>query len=144
MFKGETASAFPHDLPALWEANGQFGLLRSTPYGNSITADFALAALEGEDLGIDTITDFLAVSFSSTDYVGHFFGVNSKEIEDTSIRLDQDLARFFAALDEKVDEGEYTVFLTADHAAIDVPAYFKDSKIPAGYLDMKGLQAKFA
>ncbi|WP_318343048.1 alkaline phosphatase PafA [Flagellimonas baculiformis] len=144
MFKGETTSSFPHDLPTLWEANGQFGLLRSTPYGNSMTADFALAALDGEDLGVDTITDFLAVSFSSTDYVGHFFGVNSKEIEDTYIRLDQDLARLFAALDEKVGEGEYTIFLTADHAAIDVPAYLKDSKIPAGYLDMKGLQSKFA
>lgn len=144
MFKGEATSSFPHDLPALWEANGQFGLLRTTPYGNSMTADFALAAVEGESLGVDTITDFLAVSFSSTDYVGHFFGVNSKEIEDTYIRLDRDLARLFTALDEKVGEGEYTVFLTADHAAIDVPAYLKDSKLPAGYLDMKGLQAKFA
>lgn len=143
MFKGETTSSFPHDLPQLWEANGQFGLLRSTPYGNSITADFALAALEGEDLGADTITDFLAVSFSSTDYVGHFFGVNSKEIEDTYIRLDHDLARLFAALDEKVGEGEYTVFLTADHAAIDVPAYLKDSKILAGYLDMGGIKERF-
>ncbi|MDC6385947.1 alkaline phosphatase family protein [Flagellimonas taeanensis] len=144
MFKGEATSSFPHDLPALWEANGQFGLLRTTPYGNSMTADFALAAVEGESLGVDTITDFLAVSFSSTDYVGHFFGVNSKEIEDTYIRLDRDLARLFTALDEKVGEGEYTVFLTADHAAIDVPAYLKDSKLPAGYLDMKGLQAEFA
>ncbi len=144
MFKGEATSSFPHDLPALWEANGQFGLLRTTPYGNSMTADFALAAVEGESLGVDTITDFLAVSFSSTDYVGHFFGVNSKEIEDTYIRLDRDLARLFTALDEKVGEGEYTVFLTADHAAIDVPAYLKDSKLPAGYLDMKALQAKFA
>lgn len=143
MFKGETTSSFPHDLPKLWEANGQFGLLRSTPYGNSITADFALAALEGEDLGADTITDFLAISFSSTDYVGHFFGVNSKEIEDTYIRLDQDLARILSTLDKKVGEGEYTVFLTADHAAIDVPAYLKDSKIPAGYLDMGSIKDKF-
>ena len=142
-FKGENTSSFPHDLPQLWEANGQFGLLRSTPFGNSITADFALAALEGEDLGGDTITDFLAISFSSTDYVGHFFGVNSKEIEDTYIRLDQDLARVLSTLDEKVGEGEYTVFLTADHAAIDVPAYLKDSKIPAGYLDMGLIKEKF-
>ncbi|MEC7262966.1 MAG: alkaline phosphatase PafA [Bacteroidota bacterium] len=143
MFKGETNSAFPHDLPALWDANGQFGLLRSTPYGNSITADFAIAALEGEQLGTDAITDFLAVSFSSTDYVGHFFGVNSKEIEDTYIRLDLDLARLFAALDAKVGAGEYTVFLTADHAAINVPAYLIDQKLPGGYLDMKGIKEQF-
>mgnify|MGYP001628284754 FL=1 len=99
--------------------------------------------MEGEDLGADTITDFLAISFSSTDYVGHFFGVNSKEIEDTYIRLDQDLARILSTLDEKVGKGEYTVFLTADHAAIHVPSYLMDSKIPAGYLDMGGMREKF-
>ncbi len=141
--KGETTTTFPHDLPKLWEDNGEFELLRRSPYGNSMTTDFALAALEGEDLGKDAITDFLAVSYSSTDYVGHFYGVNSKEIEDTYIRLDQDLARLFSELDEKVGEGEYTVFLTADHAAINVPAYLQDQKIPAGYLDMNGMKEKF-
>jgi len=140
--KGETSNTFPHDLPKIWEENGQYNLLRRSPYGNSITADFALAALEGENLGQDEITDFLAVSFSSTDYVGHFYGVNSKEIEDTYIRLDQDLDRLFTALDDKVGEGEYTVFLTADHAAINVPSYLMDQRIPAGYLDMKGMQEK--
>src|SRR6056297_112726 len=141
--KGESSNTFPHDLPAIWEQNGQFDLIRRSPYGNSITADFALAALEGEDLGTDTITDFLAISFSSTDYVGHFYGVNSKEVEDTYIRLDQDLARIFSTLDEKVGKGEYTVFLTADHAAIHVPSYLMDSKIPSGYLDMGDMQSKF-
>ena len=141
--KGETSNAFPHDLPAIWDQNGQFDLIRRSPYGNSITADFALAALEGEDLGADTITDFLAISFSSTDYVGHFFGVNSKEIEDTYIRLDQDLDRILSTLDEKVGKGEYTVFLTADHAAIHVPSFLMDAKIPAGYLDMGGMREKF-
>ncbi|MDC6366535.1 MULTISPECIES: alkaline phosphatase PafA [Flavobacteriaceae] len=140
---GETTATFPHDLPALWEANGDYDLIKKTPYGNSITADFALAALEGENLGTDAITDFLAISFSSTDYVGHFFGVNSKEVEDTYLRLDQDLARIFSTLDEKVGKGQYTVFLTADHGAINVPAYLKDQKIPAGYLDMGAMQEKF-
>jgi predicted AlkP superfamily pyrophosphatase or phosphodiesterase len=143
IFNGATTTAFPHDLPSIWDANNQFELLRKTPFGNSILADFALAALEGEDLGADTITDFLAISFSSTDYVGHFFGVNSKEIQDTYLRLDQDLARIFTALDEKVGKGEYTVFLTADHAAINVPTYLADQKIPAGYLDMGGMQQEF-
>lgn len=142
-FKGEITSTFPHDLPALWEFNGQNDLLKNTPYGNSITVDFALAALEGEALGADAVTDFLTVSFSSTDYVGHFFGVNSKEIQDTYLRLDQDLARLFSALDAKVGLGQYTVFLTADHAAIDVPAYLKDEKIPAGYISFLDLELKF-
>ncbi len=85
----------------------------------------------------------LAVSFSSTDYVGHNFGVNSKEVEDTYIRLDKDLERFFKALDSKVGKGNYTVFLTADHAAIDVPAYLQSVKVPAGYIDSNTQKVKF-
>ena len=142
MFKGETAAVFPHDLPLLWEANNKYNLLKATPYGNSITVDFALAALKGENLGADAITDFLAISFSSTDYVGHMYGVNSKEIQDTYLRLDKDLERLFKALDKKVGKGEYTVFLTADHAAINVPSYLKDQKIPAAYLEYKDIMVK--
>ncbi len=142
LFKEETSPTFPHDIPALWNTNGDFEILRNTPFGNAMTVDFALAALTGENLGTDIITDFLAISFSSTDYVGHKYGVNSKEIEDTYLRLDQDLERLLNALDKQVGEGEYTVFLTADHAAIDVPNYLKDRKIPAGYLDKKGMKTK--
>lgn len=140
---GETTTAFPHNLPALWEANQQYELLKVTPFGNNITTDFALAALEGEQLGTDDNTDFLSISYSSTDYVGHFYGVNSKEIQDTYLRLDQDLERIFNALDQKVGAGQYTVFLTADHGAVNVPAYLRDEKIPAGYLDMEAMQSKF-
>ncbi len=142
-FAGETAAVFPHDLPALWDGNSQFNILKATPYGNSLTTDFALAALDGEALGEDNVTDFLAVSYSSTDYVGHQFGVNSKEIQDTYLRLDQDLERLLKALDKKVGVGEYVVFLTSDHGAVDVPAYLRDQKIPAGYMDSKGMSAKF-
>ena len=139
LFSGQIAPTFPHDLPSLWNSNGKFDIIKATPYGNSITADFAIAALDGEDLGSDPITDFLAVSFSSTDYVGHKYGVNSKEIQDTYVRLDRDLARLFKALDKKVGENEYTLFLTADHAAINVAAYLKDQKIPAGYMETGSL-----
>ena len=142
-FKGEATSAFPHDLPKLWEFNGKFNLLRITAYGNAITTDFALAALENEDLGTDGFTDFLTVSYSSTDYVGHFFGVNAVEIQDTYLRLDQDLERLLQQLDAKVGQGQYTVFLTADHGAIQVPNYLKDQKIPAGYLDLLGFRRDF-
>ncbi|MFH6604570.1 alkaline phosphatase PafA [Maribacter algicola] len=144
LFTGETMPIFPHDLPKLWEANGKYDLLKATPYGNSLTTDFALAALEGENLGADTTTDFLAISFSSTDYVGHKYGVNAKEVQDVYLRLDEDLARLFKALDKKVGDDEYTVFLTADHAAINVPAYLSDQKIPAGYFETEGMNARFA
>lgn len=144
LWQGKTTTAFPHNLPALWEANGQFSLLRNTPYGNSITTEFALAALEGEQLGTDAITDFLAISFSSTDYVGHMYGVNSKEIQDTYLRLDRDLERLLTALDRKVGVGAYTVFLTADHGAIHVPAYLRDQNIAAGYLNRDAMEQQLS
>lgn len=142
LFDGENNSSFPHDLPTLWNANGGYDIIKGTPYGNSITTDFAIASLDGENLGVDEVTDFLAISFSSTDYVGHKFGVNSKEVQDTYLRLDADLERLLNTLDTKVGEGEYTVFLTADHAAIDVPSYLKDKKIPAGYVDFDQIKEK--
>lgn len=143
LFVGESQPVFPHDLVALWDANKQYDMLKATPYGNSLTTDFTLAALKGENLGKDIITDFLAVSFSSTDYVGHKFGVNSKEVQDTYLRLDADLSRLLKALDDEVGEGEYTVFLTADHGAINVPAYLKSKRIPAGYMNSTELKEKF-
>ncbi|MGB5553400.1 MAG: alkaline phosphatase PafA [Flavobacteriaceae bacterium] len=142
LFEGETMPTFPHNLVQLWDTNGKYDMLKATPYGNSLTTDFALAALEGEALGEDLITDFLAISYSSTDYVGHKYGVNSKEVQDVYLRLDEDLKRLFSALDKKVGKDEYTVFLTADHAAIDVPAYLKDQKIPAGYFNDEEMTAK--
>ncbi len=137
VFKGQKKAVFPHKLPKLWKDNGGFDIIKSTPYGNSLTVDFAIAAIDGESLGADDITDFLTLSFSSTDYVGHKYGVNSKEIEDTYIRLDKDLERFLEVLDKKVGKGAYTVFLTADHGAVNAPSYLQSVKIPAGYFNDK-------
>ena len=142
-FKGKKAATFPYDLAELSIQNNGLEILKSTPYGNSIVADFAIASIEAEQLGQDNITDVLAVSFSSTDYIGHNFGVNSKEIEDTYLRLDRDLERFFNALDDKVGKGEYTVFLTADHGAVNVPGYLKSHNIPAGYINTSKDKEKF-
>lgn len=144
LFKGETSPTFPHNTAGLLDKTKDFGLISGTPYGNSLTTDFALEALEKEGLGTDTDTDFLAISYSSTDYVGHKYGVNSKEVQDTYLRLDADLERLFNALDKKVGEGEYTVFLSADHGAVEVPAYLKDMKIPAGYVDYSTVKDRFS
>ncbi len=132
-FNGKVTATFPYDLAKLKDYNNGFDILKSTPYGNNLTTDFALAALDGEQLGKDDITDFLAISYSSPDYIGHNFGVNSKEIEDTYIRLDKDIERLLNELDAKVGQGNYTVFLTADHGAVDVPAYLQSINIPADY-----------
>lgn len=107
-------------------------MIRSTPYGNSMTLDLAKAAVESEALGKGPVTDFLAVSLSSTDYIGHQFGPNAVEVEDTYLRLDKDLAAFFTYLDAKLGKGNYTVFLTADHGAAHNPNFLLDNKIPAG------------
>jgi len=97
--------------------------------------NFAIASIKNEALGKDEITDFLTLSYSSPDYVGHQFGVNSIEVEDTYLRLDKELSKLFNYLDKRVGVGEYTVFLTADHGAVNVPNYLKSKGIPAGYFD---------
>ena len=139
-FKGKADTGFPYDLKSLKEQNGGYDILKATPYGNSLTADFAIAALDGEQLGQDADTDFLTVSFSSTDYVGHNFGVNSKEVQDTYVRLDRDLGKLLKALDQKVGEGNYTLFLTSDHGGVQVPAYLETVGIPSGYFEWDKLK----
>jgi len=134
VFKGENKPIFPHDIPNLRSQNNNYSIIKAIPAGNSFTTDFAKAAIIGEGLGKGEFTDFLALSYSSTDYVGHQFGVDSKEIQDTYIRFDKDLESLLLFLDEKVGNDNYTVFLTADHAAVQVPNYLKSVKIPANYL----------
>lgn len=142
-FKGKETATFPYNLDDLKDKNEGYEILKATAFGNNLTTDFALAAIEGEQLGKDDYTDVLALSYSSPDYVGHNFGVNSKEVQDTYLRLDKDLERLLNYLDSHVGENNYTVFLTADHAAIDAPAYLQSVRIPAGYLDFKQTRERF-
>ncbi|MFM7217533.1 MAG: alkaline phosphatase PafA [Bacteroidota bacterium] len=132
-YKGEERPVFPHDLPVLRSTEPE--LVRRTPMGNTLTLEFAKAAIEGEALGKDNVTDFLAVSLSSTDYVGHQFGINAMETEDTYYRLDRDLAAFLKYLDQTVGQGNYLFFLTADHGACANPAYNADHGLPGGLVD---------
>lgn len=134
-FAGTDAPTLPVKTSTLYKGSLGLGLIRNTPYGNSLTLDFAVAAINGEQLGQNEATDFLALSLSSTDYVGHQFGINSVEIEDTYLRLDRDLTAFFTYLDAKVGKGNYTVFLTADHGAAHNTAFLNDHNIPGGVWD---------
>ncbi|GAL01838.1 alkaline phosphatase [Nonlabens ulvanivorans] len=138
--RGKETATFPYDLPALQDENGGYSLLKATPYGNSLVADFAIAALKNEQMGMDAIPDFLAISFSSTDYVGHQYGVNAVELEDTYLRLDLELERLLNALDHQVGNDNYTVFLTADHGAVNNPAYLQSQGIAAGYFENDALE----
>lgn len=134
------SSTFPHQLTQNVDKN--FDAIRSTPYGNTITLDLAKLAILSEDLGQDNITDFLAVSCSSTDYVGHAYGPNSIEAEDTYLRLDKDFEEFFNYLDKKVGKGNYTVFLTADHGAAHVPGFMQENKLPSGVVSDRDVASK--
>lgn len=132
---GEKTPTFPHELAAQSGVN-LLEIIRTTPFGNTLTKDFALSAIQNENLGKSPNTDFLTISFSSPDYVGHSFGPNSIEIEDTYLRLDKDIAEILTSLDNSVGKGNYLVFLSADHGVADVPGFAQSQKLPAGVLDM--------
>lgn len=130
-FNGEARPVFPHDVPAL--SKGDLGFIRSVPAGNSLTKDFAIAAIRSESIGRNSVTDFLCVSFSPTDYIGHRFGTHSIELQDCYLRLDRDLQSFFNFLDETIGSDNYLVFLTADHAAVPNPLFLNDHNLPGGF-----------
>ncbi len=133
-FSWEEKPVFPHELG---KAEGDsYWTVQSSPFGNTLVKDFAKAAIDGEELGQDNTTDVLAISFSSTDYIGHQFGPYSVELQDTYIRLDRDLADLFEKLDKSVGQGNYLVFLTSDHGVVDVPAELKDRGLPGGYFEV--------
>jgi predicted AlkP superfamily pyrophosphatase or phosphodiesterase len=134
-FKGKDTPTFPYNLSELKEKNAPYDLLVSTPFGNDILKDFTLEILKNEVLGNDDITDFLALSFSSTDLVGHRFSPSSIEIEDTYLRLDLNIAELITALEKKVGAGNVLFFLTADHAGAYNPQYLIDNKMSAGYFN---------
>jgi predicted AlkP superfamily pyrophosphatase or phosphodiesterase len=109
--------------------------LTLSPAGDEVVLDFAKKALVEEQLGGDEVTDFLSVSFSSTDYVGHVFGPSSLEAEDNILRLDRTLADLLAFVDAEVGLDNTLVVLSADHGGPDTPGYLNSLKIPAGYVD---------
>jgi hypothetical protein len=134
-FKGDSTTAFPHNISGSYKKGKSS--FRSTPFGNTLTLEFARAALDGYHLGEGPFTDFLTINCASTDYVGHMFGPNSIEVEDTYLRLDRELAAFFQNLDERLGKDQYTVFLTADHGVAHTIGYMQNHDLPAGYLDPK-------
>jgi len=135
---GRDLTGFPYDLTAF--VGKDYGKIPSTPWGNTLTVEMAKAAIAAERLGKGTATDFLAVSFSSPDYIGHAFGPNSMEQVDDYMRLDAELGRLFDYLDATVGKGQYTAFLTADHAVMPVPGFLKEHKLPNGLYDDPGVR----
>jgi len=127
----------PYDLSAY--IGKDYSKILTTPHGNSLTFEFAKKALLADTLGKDPITDLLAISFSSPDYIGHSYGPNSVEAEDGFLRMDRELGEFLRFLDKEVGAGQYTVFLSADHGAAPVPEYMQENKMPGGRVFFMGL-----
>ena len=109
--------------------------LTLSPAGDRLVLDFAKEALVNEQLGADEVTDYLSVSFSSTDYVGHVFGPSSLEAEDNILRLDRAIGELLSFVDAKVGLENALVVLSADHGGPDTPGYLDSLGIPAGYVD---------
>ncbi len=127
---------FPHN----WgPADNRFftTFLTLSPAGDALTLDFAKALIEAEDVGIDEVTDYLSVSLSSTDYVGHIFGPSSLEAEDNLAHLDRNLAAFLSYVDVKVGLDRTLIVLSADHGAPEHPGYLKPLGIKAQLFDFK-------
>jgi len=138
-FEGKDEPIFPYDLSKLRADNGNFSMLSVTPYGNTILNDLALTAIHAEGLGEDDITDFLAISYSSPDYIGHNFGPQSKEVQDNYVRLDLEIARLLDSLDSNVGEGNYIVFMTADHGVAENSLRMKNDRFRIDNIDRTDL-----
>src|SRR6478672_1251909 len=129
---------FPHNTATI--VANRYESFRTTPFGNTYTLDMAREAIKAEQLGKRGVTDFLALSLSSTDYIGHSFGPNSIEVEDTYLRLDKDLSACFQYLDATFGKGQYLLFLTADHGVAHNPSFLRDNKVEPESFDESALR----
>ncbi len=124
---GESLPVFPHKL-----GGNQFRKLTYTPFANTMTIDLAKEAIQQEQLGTDQYTDFLCISLSAPDIIGHQFGIHSLELADCYARLDRDLAHFIEFLDRRVGSDRLLIFVTSDHGAATNPLLAQEYKLPAG------------
>lgn len=137
---GKEQTAFPYKLEQY--INKDYNKILTTPFGNTLTAEMAKAAVVNEQLGKNIVTDFLTVSFSSTDYIGHSYGPNSWELLDCYVRIDEELGNFFDFLDNYLGKNSYTVFLTADHAVAHIPGFLAKYKLPNGVFESSKMETE--
>jgi hypothetical protein len=131
---GGFGKVFPHPYGP---ADGKYytTFLTLSPAGDELTLDFAKTLIENENIGQDNVTDYLSVSFSSTDYVGHVFGPSSLEAEDNLLRLDKTLKDLFAFVDKKVGLKNTLIVLSADHGTPEAPPQLNEYGMEADYID---------
>lgn len=130
LFK-EGKTSFPHSFNNLTNQE-KYNAFQFTPFANQTVLELAIEAVKNENLGADEITDFLAISFSTSDLMAHELGNYSYELMDIYLRIDKNISELLTFLDNYVGKGNYILFLTSDHAGIETPAYLKDNKMPVG------------
>jgi predicted AlkP superfamily pyrophosphatase or phosphodiesterase len=130
---GGYGRVFPHPYGP---ASGKHFTTRLTlsPAGDDLTLAFAKTLIDAEQIGQDEVTDYLSISFSSTDYVGHLFGPSSLEAEDNQLRLDRTLAALFAHVEERIGLANVLIVLSADHGGPEAPGHLNSLGIPARYV----------
>ncbi|HWZ99953.1 MAG TPA: alkaline phosphatase family protein [Candidatus Dormibacteraeota bacterium] len=138
--------SFPHSLRGKGAGNdpddafySQWG---TSPFADTYLTKLAEISVDQLGLGKGGGIDYLGISYSTPDYVGHAFGPRSWEIQDTYVRLDKDLGELFAHLDAKVGAENYVVALSADHGVVPVPEDMQKSGTNAGVLHMPDVQQK--
>jgi predicted AlkP superfamily pyrophosphatase or phosphodiesterase len=136
-FEGQTW--FPYDLKDL-STDGKLlnktrncGLLRETPFADDFTTEMARRLIENERLGQDDVTDYLAITYSATDYIGHRFGPTSVEITDALVRLDRNINQLLGIIDRSLGKKNVLVYLVSAHGVSEIPAVLAQSRIPSGY-----------
>ncbi len=125
---------FPYDLKELSKSEGT-KIIKSTPYGNTYTTDFSIAAMFEEGLGKDEFTDLLAINYSTTSNVNSLFSIRSIELEDIYLRLDRDIAHLLRVLEDRIGAEHILVVLTSDRGAADSPDFRREIGLPTGEFD---------
>jgi predicted AlkP superfamily pyrophosphatase or phosphodiesterase len=137
-------AGFPHALKGKAESTAPdetfYEQWAASPFADTYLTEMAEAAVDSLGLGKSGATDYLGVSYSSVDYVGHAFGPRSREIQDVLVRLDHDLGELFAHLDRKVGRGNYVVGFTADHGVAPIPVDMQSTGVDAGVLSLPAVK----
>ena len=135
-------ASFPHELKgAAGAPDAQFyDAWTTSPFADDYVGYLAVAAIDALKLGQGRSTDFLGVSFSALDAVGHDFGPTSHEVQDLLIRVDRTIGALLAHLDRTVGPGQYVVALAADHGAPPIPEQAAGLGLDAGRLDIMALR----
>lgn len=129
---------FPYDLRKIGNKGNpaprhDLSVIQETPFGNTLTTSFAKALIENEKLGRDDITDFLAICYTSTDYIGHRFGPSSYEMADAIFRLDKEIEDIITYLVDSIGKKNILVYFTSAHGISEIPGILEDNRIPSGY-----------